>query len=54
MEKKEYLIEPVQLKRIRSQLEYRLRLQENIKELQTKQQTEEEKKGMFAKLKKLF
>lgn len=55
MQKKEYLIEPVQLKRIKAQLEYRLRLQNNIKELQTRQQTDEtEKQTLFARLKKLF
>ena len=54
MQKREYLIEPVHLRRIKSQLEYRLRLQQNIKELQTPQQKQEEKSGLLAKLKSLL
>ncbi len=55
MQKKEYLIEPVELRRIRAQLEYRLHLKENVKELQVHQQKETKgKKTLFAKLKKLF
>ena len=53
MQKKKYLIEPVHLKRIRSQLEYQLQLQKNIQELQLP--TKKEKNGgLFSKIKKLF
>ena len=53
MQKKEYLIEPVHLKRIKSQLEYRMQLKKNIQELQLPQKKEEQS-GFFAKIKKLF
>ena len=54
-EVKRYLIEPVELKRIRSQLEYRLQLKENVKELQLPQSRDEEKGGtLFSRFKKLF
>ena len=51
MSKREYLIEPVQLKRLKTQLEYRLRLKENIKGLKSHPN---QKSGLLSRLKKLF
>lgn len=51
MQSDKYLIDPIHLKRLKTQLQYRLRLKENIKELQT----EPKKTGsILDKLKKLF
>ena len=50
MHEKKYLIEPVQLKRMKAQLQYRLHLQKNIEELQKKKK----KNSIFSRLKELF
>ena len=51
MSNKEYLIEPVRLKQLKTQVEYRLRLKENIKGLKS---PADEKSGLLSRLKKLF
>ena len=53
MQEKRYLIEPVHLRQIKTQLAYRLRLQENVQELK-KEQKEERGSSLLSKLKRLF